>query len=142
MIRYLPVWREAICQGGHNPPLHAPWLAGNSRAGSLSFQCVITERARIGQVGYLPAIQIVLGHALLSETLELVGVARRLGAEQAIAADLLGRAPVVDLVELVAATELCRHTVPKQLHEFDALLSFVAVGAAQIAVEIRSDLRV
>src|SRR5215475_2665504 len=107
-----------------------------------SSQHVIAEFARIAEVGHLPAAEIVLRHALLGEALELVGIAGGLRAEQAIAADFLGRAAVVDLIELVAAAELGGHAVPQELQELHALLGLVAVGAAQVAVEIGTDLRV
>ena len=103
---------------------------------------VIAELAGIGEVGHLPAVEIVFGHAFLGEALEAVGIARRLRAEQAIAPDLLGRAAVVDLVELVPAAELGCQAVPEELEQFNALLGLVAVGSAQIAIEIRTHLRV
>ena len=73
---------------------------------------VIAELAGIGEVGHLPAVEVVFGHAFLGEALEAVGIAGRLRAEQAIAADLLGRAAVVDLVELMTAAELARRGNP------------------------------
>ena len=59
---------------------------------------VVAEFARIAQVGHLPAVEVVLGKALLGKSLHPVGVAASLGAEQTVAADLFGRARVVDLV--------------------------------------------
>ena len=99
-------------------------------------QHVIAELTWIGQIGHLPAVQVVLGHALLGESLEFIGIAGGLCAEQAVAADLLGRAAVVDFVKLVAAAELARQTVPQQLEQLDALFRLVAVRAAQILIEI------
>src|SRR5262245_66151404 len=113
-----------------------PAFAGTtSRLSPCPAQRVIAELARIGEVGHLPAVEIVFGHAFLGEALEAVGIAGGLRAEQAVAADLLGRAAVVDLVELVPAAELAGHGVPQELEQLHALLSLVAVGAAQVAVQ-------
>src|SRR5262249_61080753 len=57
---------------------------------------VVAQLARIGEVGHRPAVEVVFGYALLGEALEAVGVAGGLRAEQAIAAGLLGRSPVID----------------------------------------------
>ena len=67
---------------------------------------MIAELAWIAEIGDLPAIQIVLGHALLGESLEFIGIAGGLCAEQAVAPDLFGRPTVVDFVKLVPAAEL------------------------------------
>src|SRR5471032_3091381 len=99
------------------------------------------ERAGIGEIWDRPAVEIVFGHALLGEALEAGGVARRLGAEQAIAPNLLGRAGIIDLVELVAAAEFGADRVPQQLEQLDPLLGRIAGGAAQIFVELGADLR-
>src|SRR6476620_5769548 len=59
--------------------------------GSHSFELfgsphdVIAELARIAEIGDLPAIQIILGHALLGESFELIGLAGGLCAEQSVA---------------------------------------------------------
>src|SRR5215510_6247424 len=75
-----------------------PAFAGTtSRLSPRPAQRVIAQLARIGEVGHLPAVEVVLGHALLGEALEAVGVAAGLRAEQAVAADLLGRAAVVEI---------------------------------------------
>src|ERR1700736_4479782 len=103
---------------------------------------VIAELAWIAEIGDLPAIQVVLGHALLGEALEFVGIAGGLCAEQAVAPDRLGRAAVVDFVKLVPAAELARQTVPQQLQKLDALFRLVAVRAAQILIEIGPDFRI
>src|SRR6266478_5334353 len=103
---------------------------------------VIAEFAWIAEIGDPPAIQVVLGHALLGESLEFIGIARGLCAEQAVAPDLLGRAAVVDFVKLVPAAELARQTVSQQLEQLDALFRLVAVRAAQILIEIRPDFRI
>src|SRR6516225_3527701 len=100
-----------------------------------SSQHVIAEFARIAEVGHLPAAEIVLRHALLGEALELVGVAGGLRAEQAIAADFLGRAAVVDLIELVPPAELARQAIPQQLEQLHALFRLVSIGAAQVLIE-------
>src|SRR6267143_1299571 len=88
------------------------------------------------QIGRDPAIQIVLGHTLLGESLELGGPAAVLRHLPRDEAHGLGRARVVTLVELVAAAELGADGVPQKLHELDALHRVGAVGAAQILVEI------
>src|SRR5580704_15407960 len=85
------------------PPPHAGEEGDSIRLLRRPAQHVIAERARIGEVGYLPAVQIVFGHAVFGKALEAIGVAGRLGAEQAVTTNLLGRAAVVDLIELVAA---------------------------------------
>src|SRR6266446_3575958 len=56
------------------------------------------------QVGYRPAVQVVLGHALLGEALEPLGVAAGLGHLQRRDPDGLGGARVVALVQLVPST--------------------------------------
>src|SRR5208282_703476 len=123
----------------------APLPAEPARPGVLfrrAAQDVIAELAGIGQIRHLPAVEIVLRHAILGEALEAVGIAGRLRAEQAIAADFFGRAAVVDLVELVPAAEFRRQAVPEQLHQLDALLGLVAAGAAHVAVDVGTDLGV
>src|SRR5687768_10204829 len=67
---------------------------------------VIAQLAWIGEIRHAPAVEVVLGHALLGESLEPVGVAGRHGAEERIPADFFGRTAVVDLVELVPCAEL------------------------------------
>jgi hypothetical protein len=42
---------------------------------------LIAQLARIGEVGHLPAVEVVFRHALLGEALEAVGVAGGLRAE-------------------------------------------------------------
>src|SRR3984957_9821520 len=103
---------------------------------------VIAELARMGEIGDLPAVEVVLRHAIFGEALEAIGVAGGLGAEQTVAANLLGRAAVIDLIELVTAAELGSDAVPKKLHQLDALFRLVAVGAAHVAVDIGADFRV
>jgi hypothetical protein len=88
---------------------------------------VIAEFAGIAKIGHLPAIQIIFGHALLGEALELVGITRGLRAEQAVAPDFLGRAAIVDFVKLVPAAELACQTVPQELQQLDAFFRLVAV---------------
>src|SRR5881394_2703518 len=94
------------------------------------------EFAGIRQVGNAPAVEIVLGHAFLGEALELVGVTGGLCAEERIAADFLGRAAVVDLVELVTAAEFAADRIPQKLHQLHPLFRLVAVRAAHEAVDI------
>src|SRR6267378_7759846 len=96
---------------------------------------------RRDQVGYGPAVEIVLGHALLGEAPELLRLAARLGHLQRQDADGLGGTGVVAFVELVPATELGSHGVPEQLHEFDALDRAGPVGAAQVLLQIRAQRR-
>src|ERR1700720_1469524 len=103
---------------------------------------VIAELAWIAEIGDLPAIQVILGHAPLGEPLEFIGIARGLRAEQAVAPDFLGRAAVVDFVKLVPAAELARQTVPQQLEQLDAFFGLVPVRASQILIEIRPDFRI
>src|SRR5260370_32950920 len=96
---------------------------------------MIAQLSGIGEVGHLPAVEVVLRHALLGEALEAVGVAGGLRAEQAVAADLLGRAAVVDLVELVPPAETRREAGPEQVQQLYALLGPVAVGGAAVTRE-------
>src|SRR5262245_40184631 len=69
----------------------------------------------------LPAVDVVLGHAALGELLPAIVLPRGERAEQRVAPDLLVAAGVVDLVELVAAAELCADGVPQELHQLDPL---------------------
>src|SRR5882762_7723637 len=103
---------------------------------------MIAELAWIAEIGDLPAIQIILGHALLGESLEFIGIAGGLCAEQAVAPDLFGRPAVVDFVKLVPAAELARQTVPQQLEQLDAFLGLVAVRTSQILIEIGPNFRI
>src|ERR1700722_6125304 len=96
---------------------------------------MIRELPGVGEVGDAPAVEAVFSHALLSESLELLGIAGSLSPEQAVTSDLLGGASVVDLIKLVPAAELGGQAVPQQLHQLDELLRFEAVGAPQVAVE-------
>src|ERR1700722_20667660 len=103
---------------------------------------MIRELPGVGEVGDAPAVEVVFSHALLSESLELLGIAGSLSPEQTVTSDLLGGASVVDLIKLVPAAELGGQAVPQQLHQLDALLGFVAVGAAQVAIEVGPHLRI
>src|SRR3954447_10892337 len=103
-------------------------------------QRVIAELARIGQIGHRPAVQVVLGHAFFYESLEAVGISRGLRPEQAVAADFLGRAAVIDFVKLVPPPELAADTVPQELHQLHALLGLITVRAAQVSVKVWPDL--
>src|SRR5437899_12874555 len=85
---------------------------------------------RRDQIGHGPALEIVLGHALLGESLELGGPAAVLGHLPRDQANGLGGPRVVALVELVTATELGAHRVPQELHELDPLHRVGPVGAA------------
>ena len=114
-------------------------LPGISRDLSGSAHDVIAKLAGIAEIGGLPAIQIVLGHALLGESLEFIGIAGSLCAEQAVAADFLSRTAVVDFVKLVPAAELARQTVPQQFEQLDAFFGLISVRAAQILIEIGSN---
>src|SRR5262245_45228525 len=64
------------------------------------------------QVGDGPALQVVLGHTLLGEPPAGLGQAAAMGHLPRQAPDGLGRARVVTLVQLVAATELRAQRVP------------------------------
>jgi len=75
-------------------------------------QHVIAELAGIGEIRHLPAIEVVFGHTILGKALEAVGIAGGLRAEQAVTPNLLGRTAIVDLIELVAPTELATDAVP------------------------------
>src|SRR6266849_1293166 len=115
----------------------------NRRSRSHAFaQHVIAEFAGICEIGHAPAVDAVFGHALLGKSLEPVRIAGGLGAEQAVAADFLGRAAIVDLVELMPAAEFTCHAVPQKLEKLDPLLGLVAIGAAKISLEIGPDLGV
>src|SRR5579859_2005307 len=104
------------CHRGSSSP-------STSRGGGRLFpHHVIAEFAGVGEIGHLPAVEVVFGHAVLGKTLEAIGIAGGLGAEQAVAADFLGRTAIVDLVELVPSTELAADAIPQQLEQFDALL--------------------
>src|SRR5215470_2364344 len=103
------------------------------------YQSGSTESARprcIDQILGGPAVEIVLRHARLRELLPAVVLTRGERAEQGVAADLLVAAGVVDLVELMAATELGSHGVPQELHELDALDGVDAARAPEVAIEI------
>src|SRR5215831_19773473 len=136
-----PIARNAWRSARRNP--HRTRSALIHDGASLAFeQQVIAELARIAEIGDTPAIKAVFGHAFLGKSLEPVGIAGGLSAEQAVAADFLGRAAIVDLVELVPAAEFACHAVPQQLEQLDPLLGLVAVGAAQILLEIGPNLGV
>src|SRR5215471_14030213 len=79
------------------------------------YQSGSTESARprcIDQILGGPPVEVVLRHAGLRELLPAVVLPGGEGTEQGVAADLLVAAGIVDLVELVAATELGAHGVP------------------------------
>src|ERR1700722_1208287 len=103
---------------------------------------MIRELPGVGEVGDAPAVEVVFSHALLSESLELLGIAGTLSPEQTVTSDLFGGASVIDLIKLVPAAELGGQAVPQELHQLDALLGFVAVGAAQVAIEVGAHLRI
>src|SRR5262249_6726846 len=114
--------------------LNSSYFSSYASLRPLLPQHMIAELAGIGEVRHAPAVEVVFGHASLGKALEPVGIPGGLRTEQAIAADLLGRAAIIDLVELVAAAELAAEAVPQQLEQLDPLLGLVAVGAAQIAI--------
>src|SRR5258706_14194191 len=80
-------------------------------------QHVVAEFARVGEIGDAPAVDAVFGHAFFGKSLETVRIARGLGAEQAVAADFLGRAAIVDLVGGLAAPAFAPPAVPPHLAE-------------------------
>src|SRR5439155_5279855 len=96
---------------------------------------------RRDQVGHRPAVEVVLGHALLGEAPERLRLAARLGHVQGDDADGLRPARVVALVQLVPPAELGPHGVPEELHQLDALDGAGAVGAAQVLVEVGAQRR-
>src|SRR5207245_10617496 len=79
------------------------------------------EPADVDQVLRLPPVQIVLGHAALSELLPPIVLARGERTEQRVAPDLFVAAGVIDLVELVATAELGADSVPPDLHELEPI---------------------
>src|SRR5262245_1520104 len=84
-------------------------ITDRKRLGSITLPCicpsppqhVVAEFAGVGEVGHPPTVEIVFSHAVFGEPLETIGIAGSLRAEQAVAADLLRRAAIVDLVKLV-----------------------------------------
>ena len=62
---------------------------------------MVAQIPRIAQVRHRPAVQIVLGHALLRETLERRRIPRGLRPEQRVSPDFFGRAGIIDFVQLV-----------------------------------------
>src|SRR5579871_759196 len=93
-------------------PRREQWLPITAK--SLTPHHVIAQFAGVGQIRHLPAVEVVFCHAVLSKTFKPVGIAGRLRAEQAVAADFLGRAAIVNFVKLVPAAELAAETVPQQ----------------------------
>src|SRR4029453_13932528 len=91
------------------------------------------------QVRRGPAVEVVLGHALLGESLELGGAAAVLRHLPGDEPNGLGRSGVVALVELVTPAELGAHRAPTELHELDPVHRVGAVRAAQVLVEVRTD---
>ena len=73
--------RLLLAQRGHlrdEPLRKGRRFAGYELATYLLFgsaHYVIAELTRIAEIGNSPAIQIVLGHALLGESLEFIGIA-------------------------------------------------------------------
>src|SRR6266550_3204637 len=86
-----------------------------------------TDIVRVDEIRYRPAVQVVLGHALLGESLVLRACPRELGDHQRLEADALVIAEVVAFVQLVAAAELGAERIPHQLHHLDAILGAVTV---------------
>src|SRR5947209_16766713 len=71
---------------------------------------------RRDQVGHGPAVEVVLGHALLGEAPERLRLAARLGHVQRDDADGLGGARIVALVQLVPRSE--EHTSELQSRQY------------------------
>src|SRR5579875_486431 len=97
---------------------------------------------RVHQVGHRPSVEVVLGQAPVREPLVLVNRASRGRGEQHLEADVLVVTRVVALVQLVAPAELGADRIPQQLHQLHPLDRVIAVGAADVLVEYRPDLRV
>src|SRR5580704_9929963 len=87
-----------------------------------------TNIVGIDQIGHGPAIQVILGHALLGETLVLGGLSQLIGHHQGFKANAFVVAEVVALVKLVPAAKLSAHGVPHQLHQLHAIERRIAVG--------------
>src|SRR5215467_8615232 len=93
------------------------------------------------EVGYFPAIDVILGHALLGEALVALRRPRHVGHEQRLEPDAFVVPEVVPLVELVTSAELGADGVPHQLHQLHAVDGFVAVAAADELIEEGPELR-
>jgi hypothetical protein len=78
---------------------------------------------------------------LLGKGLEPLGLAVVVSHLPGEEPDGLGRARVVALVQLVPAAELGAHGIPQELQQLDALDGAAAIGAAQIPVQVRTELR-
>src|SRR5437870_12740363 len=99
------------------------------------------EPADVDQVLRLPPVQIVLGHAALSELLPPIVLARGERTEQRVAPDLFVAAGVIDLVELVATAELGADRVPQELHELDPLDRVDPARPPQLEAEVLASIR-
>src|SRR5579871_4792726 len=121
--------RHSLQPHGNGAAVAAPF-----RGGMLFPHHVVAEFAGVGQIRYLPTVEVVFRHAVLGKTFEAIGVAGSLCSKQAIPADFLGRTAIVDFIEFVPSAELAADAIPKQLEELDALLGLVTVGSAQIAI--------
>src|SRR4051812_33434837 len=92
---------------------------------------------RVDHVVHGPAVEVVLGHALLRVALHPVHGPVAAGHHVGLEPGELVRARVGPLVELVAAAELAADRVPQKLDHLDLALGVIAVGAPVELVEQR-----
>src|ERR1700758_4663781 len=95
----------------------------------------------VDQIGYDPAVEIVLRHALLSETLVLGGLPEHVRYHQDFEANTLVITKVIPLIEFMPAGKLGPHRVPQQLHELDTVEGTVTIRTTYELIEIFADLR-
>src|SRR5215471_4419268 len=100
-----------------------------------------TDVVRVDQVRHGPAVEVVFCHTLLGETFVLCALAEFVGYHQRLETDAFMVAKVVPLIKFMSSTELAADRVPHELHQLDAFLCGIAVGAAHKLIEILSDLR-
>src|SRR5262245_3263715 len=95
----------------------------------------------VDQVLRLPPVEVVLGHARLGELLPAIVLARGQRPEERVAPDLLVASRVVDLVQLVPASELAPDRVPQELHQLDPLDRVDPARAPEVQVEVLPEVR-
>src|SRR6266511_553205 len=100
-----------------------------------------TDVVRVDEVGHSPAVQVVLTHALLDKPLTGICHAIRHRREQHFHTNVLVVAGIIAIVQLMTSTELAADGIPQELHELYSILCVVAIGAAQIFVQVRAQLR-
>src|SRR5438477_7228731 len=96
---------------------------------------------RVDQVRHGPAVEAILGHALFGKALEVVSLATLASALEGLDTHEFAIAGVVAFVQFMAPAKLGPHGVPQELHELDALAGSDAIRAAEIAVEIGTEIR-